>query len=307
MTQAVERITLVILLALVATPAQAGRWRKGARPAGTTYTQRQTVDGRWCHYRDDETGTNECRWKTSAAGCRWYYDAGVNQCSPTPAIPTPTTAATLTATNGTITITPTEDGDSNPETMSGTITVTKASTGEVVTGKIRLRVPSDARALTRLSQGNVALRTTPLQVLPGSTTYRPINRTPTGWQLGGTPAPVPLPGAPVPGGGSTCGIAWTDYVSQQLNCFGDAFGPAVYNAFTDGAWAAYYNGVNCGMLGARNESLAMFAQCLGQAAGGAFVYGFVHHVFGDAMPVTANCNGVAQARMQTSYYCDPKW
>jgi hypothetical protein len=312
MTQAVERITIVILLALVATPAYAGRWRKGPRPAGTTYTQRQTVDGRWCHYRTDETGTNECRWKNNW-GCKWSYDAGVNQCSPTPSTPTPTAAATLTAANGSLTITPIEDGDSKPETMSATLAVKKATTGEIVTAKIRFRVSStDSREITTLSQGSVAVKPRDyiaLGPILGTSTYRPITLTADGGgvRIGGAPAPVPIPGAPVPPGGYTCGVAWSDYVAKQLNCFGDQFGQASWQSFIDGSYAAYRSGWKCGVMGYATENLAVFASCLAMAGGEAFVYNFVENLFGPTLPVTANCNGIAQARVQTSQYCSPTW
>jgi hypothetical protein len=333
---ALAALLLGITLASVST-ADAARWKSGPRPAGTTYQERvgvrvsgSTVIGTGvCHYNTAESGAlgNQCRYKGFGDSCKWVVaDSGPNQCNPADY-----NAATLTATNGTVTFKSLDDGDGNPETLYGDVVVRYAKTGEVVTTRVHLRVSTTNPLYADVTASTVTgLQSTTLNILRGDATYPWVLE--RGQVLNAAGARVaawgyrprqdyfllgdPVPPAPPPGG-YACGVSYADFMSSQINCFGGWAGTAIEGAFINAMYTGWRAGVTCvtaarvaGSVAGGPGSLATFAGCEGLAVGPAFGYNLIESVYlgysgGYSNYAAQACNSINQARMTAYQNCQP--
>jgi hypothetical protein len=291
-----KAIALTLLL-VIPTAAEAARWKVGSGPAGAQ--TRVAYGGGMCYYDTQDSGTNQCRYKQTTingvSGCYWFRESGTNQCTPSPSQPPPPGAwdpVTFTASNGSITIDPYDDGDGVASTMAGHVTARLAYTGEVVRFDVRIRNEIGSSTTTLLGTQVTGLDATTRLSLDGQDhTLQPIYRTTTTWQE--VPPPV------VPPGGATCAVYWQSFMNQQMMCFGAQAGQLWRNG-----WVGAVLGTTAGAFGCAQSLFALnmgtYAVCVGLNTVGGFATGMVAQLFfgiGYNQPSACNSDGVARAMM----------
>lgn len=83
-----NRLPLALALGcvLLASHAEAARWKVGTGPAGAQ--TRATYPSGTCYWDTTDTGPDQCRYKAlSATSCQFVQEAGANQCTPTSTTP----------------------------------------------------------------------------------------------------------------------------------------------------------------------------------------------------------------------------
>lgn len=274
-----------MLLVTVTTASEAGRWKVGSGPSGSTrYT---ATDGTVCYWAN-ETGTNQCRWKTNN-GCKFTHESGPDQCSPNS--PTSETK-TFTTTKSEVTIKSYDDGDNNIQTRCGTVTVKNFSTDDNLTFNTCIRTSSvDPTYVKHISSTMKAVEYTSITTVPATTSYPAIyrNLSANTWQI---PGPPP--------GGATCSVAWQQYTGAQYGCYIQTVG----TGFAMGMWRSIAP-VSGSLLGClRTGTLAGYAACVAAVAGGSFVSNVVGDIlYNPSGPPTSACNAADQARAMIGLYC----